>query len=270
MINTSLFKGAKPRNLQKISFYKILSQKLFLLVLSRSFIFLSLLQGLALVELITFLALNHNQPNVGSEQPITVKIVSTPEPQNPVKISNFKTDELFLTPNSLGVIAIGLAEGTRTVEGGFTPEYFGHRDFGNAALNLGTFAYQHQASSPLEADLKQIKKLRKSTERLQQEAKIKNLQLGLFELLAGIDLINQSPAAGKVYLSSLQDCKTQYPLEYDAVLCARIQSYRNPHTGEIEAAGFNHDLEQLKQDQQRRLQRISIVLSQHNLKPDQN
>ncbi|CAD5948386.1 hypothetical protein PCC9214_02392 [Planktothrix tepida] len=270
MINTSLFKGAKPRNLQKNSFYQILSQKLFSLVLFRPFIFLSLLQGLALVELITFLASNHNQPNVGSEQPITVKIVSTSEPKNPVKISNFKANELFLTPNSLGVIAIGLAEGTRTVQGGFTPQYFGHRDSGNAALNLGTFAYQHEASSPLEADLKQIKKLRKSTERLQQEAQLKNLRLGLFELLAGIDLINQSPAAGNAYISSLQDCKTQYLLEYDVVLCARIQSYRNPDTGEIEAAGFNNDLEQLKQDQQRRLQKISIVLSQHNLEPAQN
>jgi len=58
-------------------------------------------------------------------------------------------------PDSALSVAIGNAEGTRTVSGGRTAAYSGHEDPGNGAWNAGTFSYQVKqggAGSPAEAD----------------------------------------------------------------------------------------------------------------------
>ncbi|OJJ16240.1 hypothetical protein BI308_23695 [Roseofilum reptotaenium AO1-A] len=180
------------------------------------------------------------------------------------KLVNLSTEHLFATPNSVGAIAIGVAEGTRTPNGGYTDLYFGHTDPGNSKHNLGTFAYQHGADSPEEADFKQLRRLKPSILQLQEEAQSIGIHLGTFELLAGVDLINQSPLAGKDYIQHLKTC---YQLEEDlkkAILCARVRSFVNPTTGELEADGLGSYRSTVRKDQKRRLDGIERVLNSKN------
>jgi hypothetical protein len=55
------------------------------------------------------------------------------------------------SPYSRLSVAIGVAKGTRTPDGGRIAAYRGHVD-PKRGYNVGTFSYQHQASSPGQAD----------------------------------------------------------------------------------------------------------------------
>ena len=87
------------------------------------------------------------------------------------------------------------AEGTRTPSGQPTHAYYGHTDPGNGVWNMGTFSYQHGASSPKEADSKQLKRLQKQGKTLEQQATQADLSMSLGEVLNALDLANQSPRA---------------------------------------------------------------------------
>ncbi len=266
MINPILSQGVKVSRKRRFHHYYNFKKYLLIRKQASHFIGLGLLQILAIFELLIFLSFHNRQPVALETLPVTVQPTvqkTTVFPlEVPVKIPQFKGAKLFANSESLGAIALGMAEGTRTLEGGFTSKYFGHQDYGNGKQNLGTFAYQHGASSPEEADLKQLKNLRSWADQIQQEAKNNQVKWGLFEILAGVDLFNQAPAAGKYYVRHLKECQEQNKLEQDAVLCARLKSYHNPRTGELEAGGFNNDLEHLKWDQQRRLRAILTLISQ--------
>jgi hypothetical protein len=93
--------------------------------------------------------------------------------------------------------AIGKAEGT--VDGHLHPDadYHGHIDPGNGAANLGFFSYQHGASSPQEADQKQLQRLRNAEREIQAQAVGKFGQpLSEAALLTALDLWNQAPVGG--------------------------------------------------------------------------
>jgi hypothetical protein len=60
-------------------------------------------------------------------------------------------------------------------------------------------------------------------------------------------------------VKNLKQCQRSDQQE-DALLCARIRSYYDPTTGELEAAGFDNDIMLLEQDQRRRLSTIQHVL----------
>ena len=169
------------------------------------------------------------------------------------------TEKLFAHANSMGAIAVGVAEGTRTINGGYTSLYFGHSDPGNAQYNLGTFAYQHGAHSPEDADRRQLRRIHPWIVQLQQEAKLLDVPLETFELVAGIDLMNQSPAAGKDYIHHLKLCRDFSRDRANAILCARIRSFVNPQTGKLEASGLG-SRRRVKQDQERRIRAIQRVL----------
>lgn len=185
---------------------------------------------------------------------------SLPRSTVSAKLVTLSTQNLFATPDSVGAIAIGVAEGTRTPNGGYTDLYYGHTDPGNAKHNLGTFAYQHGAYSPQEADRRQLQRLKPWISQLEEEAETLGVDLGIFELVAGVDLINQSPLAGKDYIQHLKDCQTQQPEPEKAVLCARMRSFVNPTTGELEAHGLGSYRSTVRKDQKRRLDAIQRVL----------
>jgi len=173
---------------------------------------------------------------------------------------NLSKEDLFATADSVGAIAIGVAEGTRTPSGGYTDLYFGHTDPGNAKYNLGTFAYQHGAYTPEEADRLQLQRLKPWISELQEEAQTVGVHLGTFELVAGVDLINQSPLAGKAYIQHLKICQQLQRNSKEAVLCARVRSFVNPTTGELEAHGLGSYRSTVRKDQKRRLDAIERVL----------
>jgi len=73
----------------------------------------------------------------------------TAEAHLPVSKLDLKRE--LASPYSRLSVAIGVAEGTRTPDGGRTTAYRGHVD-PKRGYNVGTFSYQHQASSPGQAD----------------------------------------------------------------------------------------------------------------------
>jgi len=145
--------------------------------------------------------------------------------------------------------AIGKAEGT--VDGNLTPDadYWGHTDPGNGAHNQGFFSFQHGASSPQEADQKQLQRLRQAEREIQAQAQGKFGQpLSEAALLTALDLWNQAPLAGQDFVRLLP---THDPTPAQIVE-ARAKSYIDPATGALDAPGLGNSMENVRQDQQRR------------------
>jgi S-layer homology domain len=193
-----------------------------------------------------------------SEAPPSVTEAVAPPPVTSIS-------DLFATPDAPGVIAIGMAEGTRTVDGRPTRAYWGHTDPGNGARNMGSFSYQHGARSPQEADLLQLQRLYPHVNALQATAQEYGMQLSVMELVAGVDLANQAPLATPYYIGLL---KQAHELGYDemqSILEARAHSYINPDTQQLEAGGFRNDWYQLRNDQARRLAAMYYTLQAYGV-----
>lgn len=185
----------------------------------------------------------------------------------PVQPADLRTQiqTLFASPDSLGSIAVGVAEGTRTPEGGRTEIWAHHSDPGNEAINQGTFAWQLGAASPEEADQKAIARiLNEAVPHLLQKADQSGMVLDLDQLMQGIDLWNQAPRAGADFVENLKRCQQLGQSQKATLLCARVQSFRNATTGDLEASGFENDLALLEQDQSRRITKIQQVLAQRH------
>ena len=171
-------------------------------------------------------------------------------------------------------IAIGLAEGTRTLDGGKTAAYYWHSDPGNGADNYGTFSYQHLPPSasgasaatkrqvsaekglPEQADRLQLKRLEQFYRQLQQQASAKGLQLTELELLNGLDLANQSEAAALSpwgYVDRLVQMRALLPNEPDAQIQeARTWAYWSPDRHTWDAPGLGNTYASIQRDQARR------------------
>ncbi|MCU0548645.1 MAG: hypothetical protein MUC48_04785 [Leptolyngbya sp. Prado105] len=176
-------------------------------------------------------------------------------------------DELFEGgPDSLVAKAVGSAEGTRTPDGGKTWAYYGHVDPGNGVWNMGSFSYQHGADSPDDADRKQLDRLRRQYNMIQDSAIAAGLRLGLAEQLNGIDLANQAPLAALDqggYIDRLRQAYDRGLQGSEAVLQARTYSYLNPRTNQWEAPGLGNTEESISRDQARRQSAIAEAISSH-------
>jgi hypothetical protein len=150
--------------------------------------------------------------------------------------------------DSLIAIAVGCAEGTRTPDGGKTKAWYGHVDPGNGANNQGSFSYQHPAKSPVEADLRQIEKL-------------KNVLLPTF-LGAGLICRTHFAIACDLFTQSELACMgdggllEQLRESPNDLVGARVRSYYDPKTGKLDAPGFGDDLARLRADQERRTKAV--------------
>ncbi|MGJ3248200.1 MAG: hypothetical protein ACFE0I_19210 [Elainellaceae cyanobacterium] len=157
--------------------------------------------------------------------------------------------------NSLVARAVGSAEGTRTAAGDKTPAYTGHVDPGNGAWNMGTFSYQHGATSPEDADERQLNRLRAQAQLLDQKAKLAGITLDLEARLNGIDLANQSPEAALSsggYIDRLKQAYTMGLSGSEAILWARTRSYLDPDTQRWNAPGLGNTIDGITADQERR------------------
>ncbi|HIK30889.1 MAG TPA: hypothetical protein IGS17_20900 [Oscillatoriales cyanobacterium M59_W2019_021] len=170
---------------------------------------------------------------------------------------------LFSTPDSPGSIAIGAAEGTRTQIGGITPLYWGHRDPANGVTNLGTFSYQHGARDARQADSLQLERLKQQVAEIRRQAAEAGVKLSPLELVAAADLANQSPEAGYAYIDNLQQAYDRGFRGIEALLEARMQSFVDPETQNLDAVGFGNNWQKLRQDQLRRLSKLQKTLKAH-------
>ncbi len=160
--------------------------------------------------------------------------------------------------------AVGAAEGTRLPTGEKTSAYFGHVDPGNGAWNQGTFSYQHGAASPEEADIKQMRRLRRQGAELHQWAERIDVPWGVEEQLNALDLANQAPLAALSPEGYLDRLKEAHDLGYtgsEAVLQARVYAYIDPETNQWNAPGLGNTLESIWADQQRRQQAVAAAIA---------
>lgn len=216
--------------------------------------------------------------NVASDAPgvaVTPSVEPSPIPEHADSNSNPSLDHASLDhasldtlfagdSNSLVAKAVGSAEGTRTPDGGKNPAYYGHTDPGNGVWNLGSFSYQHGASSPEEADTKQLARLRTQAETMLGKAKTQGVDLTLEEKLNGIDLANQAPKAvldSQGYIDWLAEAHRQGMKGSNAILWARVQSFIDPYTQTWNAPGLGNTEAQITHDQERRMLAIARALT---------
>lgn len=182
----------------------------------------------------------------------------------PPHATDYQLDHLFAGgANSLIARVVGSAEGTRTAAGDRTPAYYGHVDPGNGAWNLGSFSYQHGASSPEEADERQLQRLLQQAQQLQQRAQAFGLTLSLKEALNGIDLANQAPMAALErggYIDWLAEARQLNMPTEEAIVWARTRSFLDPDTQQWNAPGLGNTVHSITQDQERRMRAIARAL----------
>jgi hypothetical protein len=151
-------------------------------------------------------------------------------------------------------LAIGIAEGTRTANGGYTRAYYGHTDPGNGARNVGTVSGQ-QGGSPATSDRRWMGILTGTASRVAPVLQRLGVQPGtqgynrlLFNVL---DLNVQAPAAVSDFIKKIPQI-LQQGVSVEAIAKARADSFINPRTGRLEASGFNNSYNRLFQDQRSR------------------
>lgn len=144
--------------------------------------------------------------------------------------------QAFLDPaagtQAPAAIVIGNAEGTRTPDGGTTAAFGGHVDPGNAASNLGSFSYQHGASSAAEADRLQLQRLEGQRPAYEAAARAAGLDPNDTRLAtAYFDLYNQSPTAAARFLDQMPRLAGE-ALTPERMVQARVDAFVNPDTGQ--------------------------------------
>ncbi|NES95787.1 MAG: M23 family metallopeptidase [Desertifilum sp. SIO1I2] len=183
-------------------------------------------------------------------------------------------------------IAIGAAEGTRQPNGTKNPAYYWHVDPGNGVDNFGTFSYQHlppcdtyavasvsssslkreiaaEKGLPEKADDLQLRRLQGFHDELLAQAQAVGLELNQAELVNGLDLANQSPAAGLYaggYIDRLAQMKQLVSDPDEQILEARIWSYWDMQRNRWDAPGLGNTYDSIRHDQQRRMTQVNLAL----------
>jgi hypothetical protein len=184
-------------------------------------------------------------------------------------------------------VAIGNAEGTRQPNGGKNAAYYWHQDPGNGADNFGTFSYQHfspdrtqavQAeasgagkrevaaaqSLPEIADQEQMQRLQNFYQQLQQQAADSGITLTPLEILNGLDLINQSEAAGLSkggYIDRLVKMRALEDDPDEQIKEARSWAYWHPERKTWDAPGLGNGYANVRRDQDRRFEAVKQAMA---------
>lgn len=148
-------------------------------------------------------------------------------------------------------VSIGLNEGTRTSDGGFTDAYFGHTDPGDGASNRGTVSAR--AGTPEEAD-QTWKGILKNTRGQYKNTLVdmgipvgsNNYQVLMFNIL---DLRVQAPAAVPDFVAQIPAI-IQGGVSAETIGSARANAFVNPATGKLETTFKSY--EDLLRDQMAR------------------
>lgn len=133
-------------------------------------------------------------------------------------------------------VAIGINEGTRTANGGFTRNYQGHTDPGNGVRNVGTIAAQ-QGGTPQAADRRWAGILSQTSIAMAPVLRRLGLSQGtvgfnrvMFNIL---DLKVQAPAAVPDFIRKLPGV-VRAGATIEAIAKARADSFINPATGRLD------------------------------------
>ena len=172
-------------------------------------------------------------------------VASAPTTPAPLAINNDRHPMFVL---------IGLNEGTRTLDGGYTQAYYGHTDPGNGARNVGTVSGQ-QGGTPQQSDRRWAGILTGVATKVAPYM----AKLGLSESTVGyqrilfnvLDLYVQAPAAVPDFIKKIQQVIAS-GMSIEAIAKARADSFFNPATGRLDASGFGNSYSRLLADQRAR------------------
>ncbi len=133
---------------------------------------------------------------VVGEQTLTALLASGGTGAGKKSEAKFDLTKELASADSELCVAIGMAEGTRSADGGRTEAYNEHRDPANAKMNQGTFSYQHGARNAQEADQKQLQELRRFRPQYEEACRKAGIDPGNKLVAAAcFDLYNQAPKA---------------------------------------------------------------------------
>ena len=165
------------------------------------------------------------------------------------------------------LVTVGINEGNRTYDGGYTKNWDGHVDpaTGGPARgrrNVGSVSYGGFQGSPAEADAIFHRKF----VALEQQYAPKLAQLGVrhgtkaYEALMFniADLEVQAPGARDDFVKRIPALLKQ-GLSMKTIGEARAQSFYNPQTGKLEAAGFGNNYNTLLRDQEARAMTFQLL-----------
>ena len=191
--------------------------------------------------------------------PNTAKVDDLPLPQVPAAAPAAALP-LLIGPMHPIFVAIGINEGTRTPNGGYTKNWSGHRDPGDGRSNIGTISYSNGRAggtslTPYQADKLYAGRLTKS----QAALKPILIKAGLLSGTQGynrvmfnvLDLQVQAPLAVESFLRKLPQMRTAN-FSIESIAKARSDSFYNPATGRLEASGFGNNYTRLYRDQKQR------------------
>lgn len=198
-----------------------------------------------------------------SMAPVLAPTIRTPvAPQASAGLTYEQTMGLF-SGNSDSYIAraIGMAEGNRTADGGYTWAAEGHEDPGNGAWNVGSFSAQGSLNrGTIEASDRAVieEMLKPLVSEFYQEAQSAGVQVTPKLLLNYLDAHNQSPLAarsassGTTFLNGLEMVRGREN-DDDAIMALRTAMY---HSGnQYSIAGLT-----VPQDQGRRMDELNHAL----------
>ena len=159
------------------------------------------------------------------------------------------------TPKHPFFVAIGIAEGTRTPNGGYTQNYYGHEDPGDKNRNIGTVSGgRNGEASPQQVDRNWMSILTRAQMNYAPILRRFGITSGtqgynrmMFNLL---DLRVQAPAAVPDLIKKLPEM-IRSGLSVEAIAKARSDSFFTP-SGRLDAPGFNNSYQRLYQDQRSR------------------
>ena len=151
-------------------------------------------------------------------------------------------------------MAIGIAEGTRTADGGVTAAYYGHSDPGNGVRNQGNFSAQQGQATPAIADrqwLGILTQVQMKATPLLERLGIKRGSHGFNRLMFNVlDLQVQAPAAVPDFLAKAPQM-LRGGLSIEAIAKARADSFYT-YDGRLDAPGFGNNYSALFRDQRSR------------------
>ena len=153
-------------------------------------------------------------------------------------------------------VMIGVAEGTRTPNGGYTQAYYGHKDPGDGFSNRGTVSGGRESgASPEMVDQRWMGTLTSVQQKMRPSLIVMGLMPGtqgynrvMFNLM---DLTVQSPAAAQDFAGKLIEVR-EAGWTIEAIAKARADSFINPATGRLDAPGFGNNYQNLIKDQRSR------------------
>ena len=143
------------------------------------------------------------------------------------------------TPRHPYFVAIGIAEGTRTPDGGFTKAWFGHGDPADGNYNRGTVSGGRgptRGMTPEQVDnyyMKELTGLALAVAPVLQQYGLKpNAQIWHRTIFNYLDLHVQSPAAARDFLRKIPEA-IKAGGQIEAFAKIRADSYRDPATGRL-------------------------------------